>query len=253
MDNFDPCNVLFCYCYNIPVLLKTSLSLRRAHGPLAKVWCIWHTYLETLQQCQSRRRIGWIIQDFRETCVLEHSAWKKDAVAPNPLTKEESRGVYKCDMNAYQGQLKAGFSKVCEIFKVRGIESLKYIREFHAPKRDAKWNELWLVVCYVSQTASWAGLGQWKLPSIPDLQPSVWRSGYARLTQDWLCGPGSYNCVRRKKKNFCFVNQVAVKDVMKKHDMEYLTIASHVHSSQSLFSFNHRLFNRQLILKLSIF
>ncbi len=29
--------------------------------------------------------------------------------------------------------------------------------------------------------ASWAGLGQWNLPSIPDLQPSVWRSGYARL------------------------------------------------------------------------
>ncbi len=34
---------------------------------------------------------------------------------------------------------------------------------------------------HVRQTASWAGLGQWKLPSIPDLQPSVWRSGYARL------------------------------------------------------------------------
>ncbi len=29
--------------------------------------------------------------------------------------------------------------------------------------------------------ASWAGLGQWKLPSIPDLQLSVWRSDYARL------------------------------------------------------------------------
>ncbi len=31
--------------------------------------------------------------------------------------------------NAYQDQINAGFSKVCEIFKVRGIESLKYIRE----------------------------------------------------------------------------------------------------------------------------
>ncbi len=30
-----------------------------------------------------------------------------------------------------QGQLNAGFSKVCGIFKVRSIESLKYIREFH--------------------------------------------------------------------------------------------------------------------------
>ncbi len=35
--------------------------------------------------------------------------------------------------NAYQGQLNAGFSKVGEIFKVRGIESLKYIREFYTP------------------------------------------------------------------------------------------------------------------------
>ncbi len=33
--------------------------------------------------------------------------------------------------NAYQGQLNAGFSKVCEIFKVCGIESLKYVQEFH--------------------------------------------------------------------------------------------------------------------------
>ncbi len=30
-------------------------------------------------------------------------------------------------------QLNAGFSKVCEIFKVRCIESLKYFREFHTP------------------------------------------------------------------------------------------------------------------------
>ncbi len=35
----------------------------------------------------------------------------KNAVAPNPLTKEESRRVY-------QDQLNTGFSKVCEIFKV---------------------------------------------------------------------------------------------------------------------------------------
>ncbi len=35
--------------------------------------------------------------------------------------------------NTYQGQLNAGFSKVCEIFKVRGIESLKYTLEFHTP------------------------------------------------------------------------------------------------------------------------
>ncbi len=37
----------------------------------------------------------------------------KDAVTPNPLAK--------------------GFLKVYTIFKVRNIESLKYIREFHTP------------------------------------------------------------------------------------------------------------------------
>ncbi len=43
--------------------------------------------------------------------------------------------------NAYQGQLNAGFSKVCEIFNVCGIESLKYIRRhFHAP-RNVTLNE----------------------------------------------------------------------------------------------------------------
>ncbi len=56
----------------------------------------------------------------------------KDAMAPNPLMKEESRHVFTTvTMNAYQDQINAGFSKVCEIFKVCGIESLKYIREFH--------------------------------------------------------------------------------------------------------------------------
>ncbi len=36
----------------------------------------------------------------------------KDAVVPNPLTKEESRRVYNCDNK--QGLLNARFSKVCE-------------------------------------------------------------------------------------------------------------------------------------------
>ncbi len=49
----------------------------------------------------------------------------KNAVAPNPLTKLTT--------SACQDQLNAEFSKVCENFKVRGIESLKYIREFYTP------------------------------------------------------------------------------------------------------------------------
>ncbi len=51
-------------------------------------------------------------------------------MAPNPLTKEAV--VFTTVMtSAYQDQINAGFSKVCEIFKVCGIESLKYVREFH--------------------------------------------------------------------------------------------------------------------------
>ncbi len=46
-------------------------------------------------------------------------SWKKKAVVFTNLTAK--------------GRLHAGFSKVCEIFKVRGIESFKDIREFHTP------------------------------------------------------------------------------------------------------------------------
>ncbi len=160
------------------------------------VWCIWHTYLETLQECRSRRRIGWIIQDFRETCVSCSLTFHLETKMPwcQTSSRKKKAVVFKTvTTNAYQDQINVGFSKVCEIFNVRSIESLKYIlefhifecllswRHFHAPKRDAERNELWLVVWHVGQTASWVGLGQWNLPYIPDLQPSVWRSGYARL------------------------------------------------------------------------
>ncbi len=57
----------------------------------------------------------------------------KDAVAPNPSRKKKAVVFTNVTTNAYQGELNAGFSKVCEIFKVRGIESLKYIQEFHTP------------------------------------------------------------------------------------------------------------------------
>ncbi len=100
------------------------------------VWCIWHTYLETLQECRSCRRIGWIIQDFRETCVshsLTFCLETKMLWRQTPSRKKKAVVFTNVTTNAYQGQLNAVFSKVCEIFKVRGIESLKYILEFHTP------------------------------------------------------------------------------------------------------------------------
>ncbi len=48
-----------------------------------------------------------------------------------PSRKKKAIVFTTVTANAYQGQLNAGFLKVCEIFKVRSIESLKYIREFH--------------------------------------------------------------------------------------------------------------------------
>ncbi len=92
------------------------------------VWCIWHTYLDTLQECRSRRRIGWIIQDFRETCVSRSLTFRLETKMPwcqTPSRKKKAVVFTNVTMSTYQDQLNTGFSKVCEIFKVRGIESLK--------------------------------------------------------------------------------------------------------------------------------
>ncbi len=46
----------------------------------------------------------------------------KNAVMPNPIIWKKKVVVSKTvTISAYEDQLKAGFSKVCEIFKVRGI------------------------------------------------------------------------------------------------------------------------------------
>ncbi len=142
------------------------------------VCCIWYTYLETLQECRSRCRIGWIIQDFQETCVSRSLMFCLEIKTPwrqKPSRKKKVAMFTNVTANAYQSQLNAGFSKVCEIFKVHGIESLKYIREFHTPfvilvtfPRPKTWCRMNRTVI-VGQTASWAGLGQWTRPSIPDL------------------------------------------------------------------------------------
>ncbi len=100
------------------------------------IWCIWHTYLETLQECWSHHRIGWIIQDFRETRVSRSLTFRLETKMlwrQTPQEKKKAVVFTNVTTNAYQGQLNAGFSKVCEIFKVRGIESLKYVQEFYTP------------------------------------------------------------------------------------------------------------------------
>ncbi len=70
-----------------------------------------------------------------------------------PSRKKKAFVFTTVTTNAYQDQLNAGFLKVCEIFKVCGIESIKYVREFYTPvcycgeistpqKCDAERNEL---------------------------------------------------------------------------------------------------------------
>ncbi len=92
--------------------------------------------VETLQEFRSRRQIGWIIQDFWETCVLRSLTLRLETKMPwrqTPSRKKKAVVFTNVTTSAYQDQLNAGFSKVCEIFNVRGIESLKYVREFHTP------------------------------------------------------------------------------------------------------------------------
>ncbi len=69
----------------------------------------------------------------------------KDAVVPNHSLEKKAVEFSTVTMSIYQDQLNAGFSKVCEIFNVCGIESLKCLRvlytglllwqHFHAPKQ----------------------------------------------------------------------------------------------------------------------
>ncbi len=107
-------------------------------------------------------------------CLKTKMSWRQ-----TPSRKKKAAVFTNVTANAYQGRLNAGFSKVCEILS---HTSLLLWRHFHALKRDAERNQLWLVVWHVSQTASWVGLDQWMQPYI---QPSVWRSGYARLHMAW--------------------------------------------------------------------
>ncbi len=99
-----------------------SLSLRRhAHGTLAKR--LMHmAHFSGNTSGMSKSSSDWLnstgFPGDMSVAFIFGPPGNKDAVFTNVTTK------------AYQGQLNAGFSKVCEIFKVHGIESLKYIREF---------------------------------------------------------------------------------------------------------------------------
>ncbi len=97
------------------------------------VWCIWHTKVETIQEFRSHCRIGWVIQDFRETYVSRSLTFHLESKMPWRQTPSIGRRVYNCDDECLSGSTKLGFSKVWEIFKVCGIESFKHVRDFYTP------------------------------------------------------------------------------------------------------------------------
>ncbi len=63
-------------------------------------------------------------------CLETKIPWRQ-----TPSRKKKAVVFTTVTTNAYQyqDQINAGFSKVCEIFKVCGIESLKYVQEFYTP------------------------------------------------------------------------------------------------------------------------
>ncbi len=156
------------------------------------VWCIWHTFWKHFR---SVKVVIWLVELNRISgrCVFIFGPpGNKDAVAQNPSRKKKAFVFTKCDDEHLSGS-----TEHCIFKSMWNISSLRHRffkihprishtglllwRHFHIPKRGAKRNKLWLVVWHVGQMASWAGLGQWKRPSIPDLQPSVWSIAFHHL------------------------------------------------------------------------
>ncbi len=76
----------------------------------------------------------WFIQELIITFVFFTEMQIRCRDAPPPPPRKKKAVVFTTvTTSAYQDQLNTGFSKVCEIFKVLGIESLKYVREFYTP------------------------------------------------------------------------------------------------------------------------
>ncbi len=81
---------------------------------------------------KSRRRIGWILEDFRETCVSCSLTFCLETKMPWHQTPSQRRKLSRSTnvtANAYQSRLNAGFSKVVKYLRF----GAKYIRKFHTP------------------------------------------------------------------------------------------------------------------------
>ncbi len=153
------------------------LSLRHhAHRPLAKRLM----HMMHLSVVVSKSSSDWLNYTgfLGDVCVAFFSvpAGNKDAKPPNERRKPSCLQMWRWTLD---------FQKYLKYLKICGIESLKYIREFHTSvwycgdismPRHVALNETncdWLFDMHVKRPHGWALANECGLrPSIPDLQPS---------------------------------------------------------------------------------
>ncbi len=187
-----------------------SLSLRRhTHGTLAKR--LMHiAHLAGNTSGVSKLFSDWLnYTGFPgDVCVAFFNVppGNKDAVAPNPLTKEESSRVYNCDNERLSGSTKRWIFKSMwtflslrhRIFKIcpRVLHTgLLLWRHFHAPKRDTKRN---VIGCFTCQSYGLLG-GPWpfkaaKVPRPSAVSLKVWlRETITGLLLQIASGNGSWD------------------------------------------------------------
>ncbi len=84
-------------------------------------------------------------------------AWKQRCRDTKPAHERSKPSSVQLMTSAYQDQVNAGFSKVCEIFKVLGIRSLKYVRESvivaRFPRPETwRWTKRTVIGCLTCQS-----------------------------------------------------------------------------------------------------
>ncbi len=118
--------ILYIYIY-IHQLVSSSLWDRGLKCVLAVHYLVTF-FFTLLLPLLTPRRLGERNTRSLTFCLETKMPWHR------ALSRKKKAVVFTTvTANAYQDQINTGFSKVCEIFKVCGIESLKYVREFHTP------------------------------------------------------------------------------------------------------------------------
>ncbi len=154
-----------------------SLSLRRhAHRPLAYSTLKWKRF-------RSFEVILWFVELYRISGRRVCRVLQLETKMPWRQTPQKRRKL-SCLQLWWQDQdqINAGFSKVCEIFIVHGIESLKHVSlllwwHFHALKR---WTKQTVIGCWTCRSN---GLmrGPWPIKANTHSRPS------AVSLAVWLC------------------------------------------------------------------